>query len=86
MGSHQTTVLLCDVSQTLEYLVASFAKVDTCGVSTPGALVAVDEAHVGWSHLQHGISPHMLILGAACTPSPGWTQSYPCPSRVLSMS
>lgn len=57
----------------LTNLIASITKVDACRVSTPGTIVAVDEAHVGWGHLQHWISPHMLILGAACTPTTGLT-------------
>ena len=56
------------------YLVTSFAKADTCGVSTPGTLVAADEAHVGRGHLQHRVSPHMLVLRAACTPELCWIQ------------
>lgn len=50
------------------YLVALVAEVDICGVSTAYTFVAVDEAHVGRGHLQQGISPHMLIFGAAYMP------------------
>ena len=50
-----------------EYLVPPVAKTDTCGVGPTSTLVGVDEAGMGWSHLQHRLSPDMLIFGTTCT-------------------
>lgn len=51
------------------HLVSFVAKTDTSGVSPPSALACVDETGVGRGHLQHRLSPHMLILRTTCTGS-----------------
>ena len=49
------------------YLVPSVAEADAGGVGATSALVGADEAGVGRGHLQHRVSPHMVIFRAACT-------------------